>query len=94
MRGRRGWASGQWLAGLQARATHLKTITMSRWARCDTGQNSARLLPFEMSRQPSSMETPMVRVPLSPRCGGAPVAGTAAERGPAAEEAPARTRGC
>ncbi len=38
---------------------HLNTITMSRCARFDTGQSSARLLLFEMSRHPSIAEVPI-----------------------------------
>jgi hypothetical protein len=42
-----------------AMCAHLNTITMSRWARLDTGQSSARLLLFEMSRHPSIADVPI-----------------------------------
>lgn len=52
-------------------SAYLNTITMSRWARLDTGQSSARLVLFEMSRHPSIADKPIlqqarVSAPLAP----------------------------
>ena len=57
----------------RARA-HLKTITMSRWARFDTGQSSARLVLFEMSRHPSIAEKPSSPQAAPPQAAPPPTA--------------------